>query len=165
MRRKGKTDGRNHVLPATASVATELPGKEKRIGSGVADGLARSGIASPATRPSLHSGPACGCPSQAVLAPRTQVGSRPSATPSVATELPGKERRIGSGVADGTRTHDNRNHNPGLYQLSYSHHRKTFIDPVRINQHQNQTGLPDRSRTCDPRLRRPMLYPAELRAV
>ncbi len=28
------------------------------------------------------------------------------------------------GVADGTRTHDNRNHNPGLYQLSYSHRRK-----------------------------------------
>ena len=27
------------------------------------------------------------------------------------------------GVADGVRTHDNRNHNPGLYQLSYSHHR------------------------------------------
>ena len=26
-----------------------------------------------------------------------------------------------SGVADGARTHDNRNHNPGLYQLSYSH--------------------------------------------
>jgi hypothetical protein len=26
------------------------------------------------------------------------------------------------GVADGARTHDNRNHNPGLYQLSYSHH-------------------------------------------
>ncbi len=29
----------------------------------------------------------------------------------------------GGGVADGTRTHDNRNHNPGLYQLSYSHQR------------------------------------------
>src|SRR5512132_356503 len=29
----------------------------------------------------------------------------------------------GTGVADGARTHDNRNHNPGLYQLSYSHHR------------------------------------------
>ena len=28
------------------------------------------------------------------------------------------------GVADGARTHDNRNHNPGLYQLSYSHHRE-----------------------------------------
>jgi hypothetical protein len=27
------------------------------------------------------------------------------------------------GVDDGTRTHDNRNHNPGLYQLSYAHHR------------------------------------------
>ena len=27
-------------------------------------------------------------------------------------------------VADGTRTHDNQNHNLGLYQLSYSHHRK-----------------------------------------
>ena len=27
-----------------------------------------------------------------------------------------------SGVEDGARTHDNRNHNPGLYQLSYSHH-------------------------------------------
>ena len=55
------------------------------------------------------------------------------------------------GVGNGTRTHDNRNHNPGLYQLSYSHH-QTF-------------GPPDRIRTCDPRLRRPMLYPAELRAA
>ena len=26
------------------------------------------------------------------------------------------------GVDDGTRTHDDRNHNPGLYQLSYAHH-------------------------------------------
>ena len=32
-------------------------------------------------------------------------------------------RLINTGVADGARTHDNRNHNPGLYQLSYSHHR------------------------------------------
>ncbi len=31
------------------------------------------------------------------------------------------------GVADGARTHDNRNHNPGLYQLSYSHHRPKSI--------------------------------------
>src|SRR5690606_29887049 len=28
------------------------------------------------------------------------------------------------GVTDGARTHDNRNHNPGLYQLSYGHHSK-----------------------------------------
>ena len=31
-------------------------------------------------------------------------------------------RTDNNGVADGARTHDNRNHNPGLYQLSYSHH-------------------------------------------
>jgi hypothetical protein len=53
-------------------------------------------------------------------------------------------------VADGARTHDNWNHNPGLYQLSYSHHK---------------IGLPDRIRTCDPLLRRQMLYPTELRAA
>ena len=35
----------------------------------------------------------------------------------------GPERRAGkTGVADGARTRDNRNHNPELYQLSYSHH-------------------------------------------
>ncbi len=28
----------------------------------------------------------------------------------------------GVGVDDGTRTHDDRDHNPGLYQLSYAHH-------------------------------------------
>ena len=31
------------------------------------------------------------------------------------------------GVADGARTHDNRNHNPGLYQLSYSHRKLKII--------------------------------------
>ena len=43
-----------------------------------------------------------------------------------------------NGVADGTRTHDNRNHNPGLYQLSYSHRR----------------CRPPRSLECDPLSRR-----------
>ena len=37
-------------------------------------------------------------------------------------------------MADGARTHDNWNHNPGLYQLSYNHHIKlacpTGIEPV-----------------------------------
>jgi len=48
-----------------------------------------------------------------------------------------KIRMKADGVADGARTHDNRNHNPGLYQLSYSHHRDfnvlvcpTGIEPV-----------------------------------
>ncbi|MEY4593428.1 MAG: hypothetical protein RIR18_2323 [Pseudomonadota bacterium] len=31
--------------------------------------------------------------------------------------------RCCGGATDGARTHDNRNHNPGLYQLSYSRHR------------------------------------------
>ncbi len=59
-----------------------------------------------------------------------------------------------NGVNDGARTHDNRNHNPGLYQLSYAHHNGDTLE----------NGALDRSRTCDPRLRRPMLYPAELQA-
>jgi hypothetical protein len=54
-------------------------------------------------------------------------------------------------VADGARTHDNWNHNPGLYQLSYSHH-------IKI-------GLPDRNRTCNPQFRKLVLYPVELRAA
>ncbi len=62
------------------------------------------------------------------------------------------------GVDDGARTHDNRNHNPGLYQLSYVHH--------WCYQHADngKTGLPDRNRTCNPQLRRLVLYPVELRA-
>nr|SPS05940.1 conserved protein of unknown function [Candidatus Nitrotoga fabula] len=59
-------------------------------------------------------------------------------------------------MADGTRTHDNRNHNPGLYQLSYSHHMENSTRPV--------IGVPDRNRTCNPQLRRLVLYPIELRA-
>jgi hypothetical protein len=37
--------------------------------------------------------------------------------------VPGACRHPGIGVDDGTRTHDDRNHNPGLYQLSYAHHK------------------------------------------
>ena len=39
-------------------------------------------------------------------------------------------------MTDGARTHDNRNHNPGLYRLSYSHHRKDKLqdNTARINQ-------------------------------
>ena len=56
-------------------------------------------------------------------------------------------------MIDGARTHDNWNHNPGLYQLSYDHHRNW-----------TNNGLPDRNRTCNPQLRRLVLYPVELRA-
>jgi hypothetical protein len=61
-------------------------------------------------------------------------------------------------VDDGTRTHDDRNHNPGLYQLSYVH-QNVSSSACRAS------GAPGRTRTCDPRLRRPVLYPAELRAL
>jgi hypothetical protein len=72
-------------------------------------------------------------------------------------------RAIGAnGVADGTRTRDNRNHNPGLYQLSYSHHR-TFCRHA-LPAPQSAVGLPDGTRTHNPQLRRLVLYPVELRA-
>jgi hypothetical protein len=41
-------------------------------------------------------------------------------TGSIQTENSQRE----NGVADGDRTHDHWNHNPGLYQLSYSHHNR-----------------------------------------
>ena len=43
----------------------------------------------------------------------------------VKSHLSDRNTLVQCGVADGTRTHDNRNHNPGLYQLSYSHRRGT----------------------------------------
>jgi integrase len=80
-----------------------------------------------------------------------------------------RERRE-NGVADGTRTHDNRNHNPGLYQLSYSHHGRLRpmaacrLDNADAPLSRAHSGAPDRTRTCYRRLRRPVLYPDELRA-
>ena len=53
-----------------------------------------------------------------------------------------------SGVDTRTRTLDNQIHNLALYQLNYIHH----------------TGVLGGIRTLDPRLRRAMLYPTELRA-
>jgi hypothetical protein len=40
-------------------------------------------------------------------------------------------------VDDGTRTRDGRNHNPGLYQLSYVHHRRTSDIQWRARQESN----------------------------
>ena len=52
---------------------------------------------------------------------------------------------------DGTRTHDDRNHNPGLYQLSYAHHNL----PELTNLYGQLYGTPDRTRTCNLRLSLP----------
>ncbi len=84
---------------------------------------------------------------------RPQCGFRASSAKCLAKRKICNFRDLG-GVDDGTRTRDGRNHNPGLYQLSYVHHRKP---PTR-------DGAPGRNRTCNRRLRRPVLYPVELRA-
>ena len=47
------------------------------------------------------------------------------------------------GVADGTRTRDNRNHNPGLYQLSYSHRSDVSPTDASISEEQDYTRIPD----------------------
>ena len=69
--------------------------------------------------------------------------------------------RIKYGATDGTRTHDNRDHNPGLYQLSYNRHNYG----QRIGKICRLNGAPGRIRTCGHLLRREMLYPAELQAL
>ena len=56
-----------------------------------------------------------------------------------------------NGVDDGTRTHDDRDHNPGLYQLSYAHHWVNLI----VRQHASN-GAPGRTRTCNRRLSLPL---------
>ncbi len=65
-----------------------------------------------------------------------------SRSPQVLPEGLSDERLTGrrSGVADGARTHDNRNHNPGLYQLSYSHRRSA--------NYSERYSEPDREHTC-----------------
>ena len=62
------------------------------------------------------------------------------------------------GVDDGTRTHDNQNHNLALYQLNYVHHmeRVMGIEPtlpawkagVLPLNHTRKSGRGDRARTC-----------------
>ncbi len=76
-----------------------------------------------------------------------------------------------NGVDDGAWTHDNRNHNPGLYQLSYAHHQKTWEPSVcsfvphitlqlafrnrLLTNSLQHNGTPGRIRTCYPRLSLP----------
>ncbi len=54
----------------------------------------------------------------AALEPKSSASTN-SATSARTRAVPTREKY---GVSDGTRTHDDRNHNPGLYQLSYAHH-------------------------------------------
>ncbi|SBV93955.1 hypothetical protein KL86CLO1_10448 [uncultured Eubacteriales bacterium] len=61
------------------------------------------------------------------------------------------------GVDDGTRTRDNWNHNPVLYQLNYIHH-------IRGRREKKFFGTPRGTRTPGLLLRRQLLYPPELLA-
>jgi hypothetical protein len=71
--------------------------------------------------------------------------------------------RLKNGVDDGNRTHDRRSHNPELYQLSYVHQRKSASKLTRsVSTRGRRFGAPGGTRTPDPRLRRPLLYPPEL---
>ena len=52
------------------------------------------------------------------------------------------------GVDDGTRTHDDRDHNPGLYQLSYAHHCLSLCLaslPWQARSSRHRPGRPDRA--------------------
>src|ERR1700688_3702313 len=56
---------------------------------------------------------------------RSAVPDMLTAHKTIRTTNPTRDPATKSGVDDGTRTRDGRNHNPGLYQLSYVHHRRT----------------------------------------
>src|SRR4051812_4007030 len=55
------------------------------------------------------------------------------------------------GVSDGARTRDNRDHNPVLYQLSYTHHGAGESIPGRRDRDEvPRKGQGSRARTCRP---------------
>ena len=102
----------------------------------------------------------------------------PTMEESAGPEPPLRPCRLVSGVGDGTRTHDTRNHNPMLYQLNYAHHiqkgdkrnrdkEATGQEKVQSEETRLQIGVsgtPGGTRTPGPLLRRQLLYPPELQA-
>ena len=68
-----------------------------------------------------HSGSSPTCtrlPTHLLVAGRDHIES----IPVVLTGMASNQTLKKNGVDDGTRTHDDRHHKPGLYQLSYAHH-------------------------------------------
>ena len=67
------------------------------------------------------------------LEPKSSVSTN-STTPALPERIVSLVRLINrkNGVDDGVRTHDRRNHNPELYQLSYAHHCYSPLKAVRI---------------------------------
>src|SRR3954452_9466129 len=71
---------------------------------------------------------------------------------ALSTELQGPATRE---VAEGTRTPDHRDHNPGLYQLSYCHRAGDIVSAATAaRRHAGQAGATSRRR-AEPSLNRP----------
>ena len=62
-----------------------------------------------------------------VVRASTLIFNRRSKPPIVSTDTCIFRHELYFGVDDGAWTHDHRDHNPGLYQLSYIHHWSTLI--------------------------------------
>ena len=86
---------------------------------------------------------------------------------SVAAPLTGPARLDGAGdekrVADGTRTRDHRDHNPGLYQLSYRHHGAPHRSRVGSRGYAGRRNGGDRLSQAAGRRRRPAARRPRLR--
>ncbi len=110
------------------------------------------------------------------LHPNVEVWPGPERTPRLWPQY---------GVGNGARTHDTRNHNPVLCQLSYTHHIQFWRWRIRLKLGKEtrrsertlpsaggramrglrrRRGTPEGTRTPGPLLRRQLLYPPELQA-
>ena len=52
-----------------------------------------------------------------------------------------------------------------MYTLMYTVEEDFLLRLLIYSNNKSRSGAPGRTRTCNPRLRRPMLYPVELRAL
>ena len=68
-------------------------------------------------------------------------------------------------MSDGDRTRDRLDHNQELYQLSYAHREGGKSSGRGRRDETVRANAPGKTRTCDIWLRRPALYPTELRGL